>query len=265
MLTDPDHGTKYPTSDGKPMAETDVHRDQIIALILTLQDHFQGRPDVYVTGNLLMFYEQGNGRRHLSPDVMVVFGVDKKQRDNYKLWEEKAPDAVFEITSKSTRDEDMGRKMELYARHGVREYYVFDPMREYIPAGLRSYRLEGGQYVPVVGEEIRSEVLGLTLRIVDGVLRLYDPQSGVVLMVHEELVEKWRTAEARAEAAEVTAEAAVAHVEAERQRADAERQRADAERQRADAERQRADAERERADAALRELQEIRRKLREEP
>ncbi|MHB2016587.1 MAG: Uma2 family endonuclease [Candidatus Xenobia bacterium] len=207
MLTD-QHGMEYPTSDGKPMAETDVHRDQIIALILSLQDRYKERPDVYVTGNLLMLYEPLDGRQHLSPDVMVVFGVDKKQRENYKLWEEKPPDAVFEITSRSTRREDTGRKMERYAQEGVREYFVFDPLREYIPSGLRAYRLEAGRYIPVVGEPIRSEVLGLELRIVDGVLRLYDPDSGELLTVHAELLEKWRAAEARAEVAEARAEAA---------------------------------------------------------
>lgn len=44
----------YPTSDGKPMAETDVHRQDMIDLIETLQDHFADDPDVYVTGNLLL-------------------------------------------------------------------------------------------------------------------------------------------------------------------------------------------------------------------
>src|SRR5947209_8945715 len=59
----------YPTSDGRPMAETDQHRDLMVDLIQTLRAWYAGNRSVYVSGNLLMFFEQGNRRRHISPDV----------------------------------------------------------------------------------------------------------------------------------------------------------------------------------------------------
>jgi len=62
----------YPTSDGKPLAETDWHRDLMIALIQTLKLWYATRRRVYVSGNLLLFYEEGNRRRHVAPDVFVV-------------------------------------------------------------------------------------------------------------------------------------------------------------------------------------------------
>ena len=77
----------YPTSDGKPMAETDWHRDLMVALIQTLTAFFTEQPRVYVSGNLLVCYDQRDGRRHVSPDVFVVRGVAKHQRPNYLLWE----------------------------------------------------------------------------------------------------------------------------------------------------------------------------------
>src|SRR5437764_10284646 len=61
----------YPTSDGKPMGETDWHRKLMNLLIEMLEDFFASQR-VYVSGNLLLFYEQGNRRRHVSPDVFVV-------------------------------------------------------------------------------------------------------------------------------------------------------------------------------------------------
>src|SRR6184192_2667660 len=76
----------YPTSDGKPMAETDYHRVLMIELIHTLDEFFAPVPDVYVSGNLLVFYEKGNKRRHVSPDVFVVHGVEKAYRPNYLMW-----------------------------------------------------------------------------------------------------------------------------------------------------------------------------------
>src|SRR4051812_35406145 len=105
----------YPTSDGKPLAETDFHRDLMLELIETLRRWFIDEPNTYVSGNLLLFYEEGNRRRHLAPDVFVIFGVGKHQRDNYLLWEEgHSPALVIELTSKTTTAEDTQTKMELY-------------------------------------------------------------------------------------------------------------------------------------------------------
>ena len=62
---------KYPTRDGKPMAETELHMEDMIDTIQVLRDHFADRPNVYVWGNLLLYYEEGNPRKHVSPDVLV--------------------------------------------------------------------------------------------------------------------------------------------------------------------------------------------------
>jgi hypothetical protein len=69
--TVPVYRDDYPTSDGKPMAETDRHRDLMQDLIQTLQEFFASSPRVYVSGNLLLFYERGNRRRYVSPDVLA--------------------------------------------------------------------------------------------------------------------------------------------------------------------------------------------------
>src|SRR5262249_32476039 len=93
-------GNGYPTTDGKPMAETDRHRELMFDLIKVLEFFYALVPDVYVSGNLLLFYERGNKRRHVSPDVFVSKKVPKGERLNYLLWEEgKGPDLVIELTS----------------------------------------------------------------------------------------------------------------------------------------------------------------------
>jgi Uma2 family endonuclease len=105
----------YPTSDGRPIAETDWHRILMNALIDTLWAFFLSAPRVYVSGNLLVFFEPGNRRRHVAPDVFVVRGVPKRRRPNYLIWRErKAPQFVIELTSSSTRREDVEHKFELY-------------------------------------------------------------------------------------------------------------------------------------------------------
>ncbi len=188
----------YPTSDGKPMAETDWHRDLMMALIQTLGAYYADDPMVYVSGNLLVFYEPGNRRRHLSPDVFVVRGVEKRQRPNYLIWEErKGPEVVIELTSSSTREEDLEDKYELYQDNlRVPEYFLFDPLGDYMRPQLQGYRLFRGRYRPVAAIENRlpSKVLGLHLEADGRDLRLYEPASKQWLLTPQE-----RAAQAEAE------------------------------------------------------------------
>jgi Uma2 family endonuclease len=119
---------EYPESDGQPMAETDLHRDEMIELILALTRRYQDVPDVYVSGNLFLYYVQGDPRAVVAPDVFLVRGVPKRKRRIYKLWEEgRVPSLVIELTSDNTQDEDIDRKKSLYQRLGVEEYFLHDP------------------------------------------------------------------------------------------------------------------------------------------
>ena len=112
------HRVDYPTRDGRPMGETDLHRNDMFDLIETLKLFYEGER-VYVSGNILLFYERGNRRRHVSPDVLVVKGLEHRERDNFLLWEEgKPPNIVIEVTSASTREEDL-KNLPLEGEFGV--------------------------------------------------------------------------------------------------------------------------------------------------
>jgi Uma2 family endonuclease len=194
---------EYPTSDGKPMAETDFHRDLMLALIETLKAHFAAKPKVYVSGNLLIYYELGNKRKHVSPDVFVVPGVPKKDRLYFLTWEEgKNPAFVIEITSSSTKREDKGKKFALYRDVlKVKEYFLFDPFGEYLKPQLSGYSLRNDEYVAIKLTEGRmaSQVIGLHLEPAGTELRLYDPVSGHRLPTP---LERAAAAEQRAELAD---------------------------------------------------------------
>jgi len=170
----------YPESDGKPMAETDVHREQMNYLIETLKVHFQSRTDVYVSGNIMFYYEEGNPRKVFSPDVLVCFGVSGEDRRTYKLWEEKQfPQVVFEISSRGTWGDDLNRKWFLFQQFGVKEYYIFDPEYDYLPEPLIAYRLKRGELkqVPIKNSRIFSEEIGLEIVDTGKGLRLYNPET----------------------------------------------------------------------------------------
>ena len=84
---------------------------QIMDLIQTLRHYFAADPMVYTWGDMLMYYEEGNPRVSVAPDVFLVKGIQNEVRRIYKVWEEgKAPDLVVEVSSKSTWAEDAGRK-----------------------------------------------------------------------------------------------------------------------------------------------------------
>ncbi len=170
--------TDYPTSDGKPMAESEIHADVMTELIATLRGYYADREDVCVSGNLLVYCEQGNAKKVLAPDCFVAFGVPKRQRDLYKVWDEgQFPSVVFEITSKSTQNEDKSEKFAIYRdRWGVKEYFQFDPRGEYLSPPLQGYRLEGGQFVPMEmsGGFIFSDILGVMMQSAGASLMLFE-------------------------------------------------------------------------------------------
>ncbi len=196
-------GNGYPTTDGKPMAETDLHRDLMLLLIEMLREYYRAATSVYVSGNLLIFYEQSNRRRHVSPDVFVVRGVPKNSRLNYLVWEErKGPEVVIELTSSSTRNEDVRTKFALYRDTlRVKEYFLFDPLGDYLSPALQGYRLRQGEYRPIrrVNGRLPSQVLRLHLDPVGQMLRLFDPATGQWLPTPRERIEQAELARTAAE------------------------------------------------------------------
>ncbi|MDM8523863.1 Uma2 family endonuclease, partial [Desulfococcaceae bacterium HSG8] len=207
---EPEEAIFYPDTDGKPMAESDFQRNPLVYCVEALKEQFSTDPDVYVSGNLLIYYEQGNPLKSVAPDVFVVFGVPGYDRSSYKIWEEgKFPDAVIKIISKSTWKKDPDN-VSLYRRLGVKEYFLFDPTGRYIDPALRGYRLDKrGTYrqirvVNLPGGILKSGSLrlGLELRVESGRLRLYDPKRGEYLFNLGEEKQGRLQAEARAERAE---------------------------------------------------------------
>jgi Uma2 family endonuclease len=190
---------EYPETDGEPMAETDLHRQLMTDLIAALEGFFQSRPDVYVSGNLLLYYVKGNPSKRVAPDVFVVRGVKKGPRRIYKLWEEgRAPAIVIELSSRKTWREDLYTKLRLYEQLGVAEYFIFDPEYDYLPEPLLGWQLKDGEYVPLEVKEgrVRSKALRLDLVDTGETLRLCDPQTEQYLPIPAEEIEARLRAEA---------------------------------------------------------------------
>ncbi len=216
----------YPDTDGKPMAASDLHRDILNCTIDTLRAHYAQQPDVYVSGDLLMYYVEGDPHQVVAPDVLVSFGLDKKRRNTYLVWVEgKLPDFVMELSSKTTYDEDLGKKMDLYASLRIQDYFLYDAEGLFLPSQLMGWTLVDGVYVPVSEHAdggLHSDVLSLDFHVDDGGLGLYDPVAGAWLQTPTE------SAEARAEQEAARAEQEAARAEQEAARAEQEAARAEA-------------------------------------
>ena len=201
----------YPETDGKPMAASDLHLEILIWLLQTLKAHFSQMPEVYVSGDILTYYTEGDPRAVVAPDVLVAFGIGRKRRQTYKVWEEgKVPDFVMEFSSKTTYQNDLTDKMTLYAALGIPNYLLYDAEALYLPSPLMGFQLVKGVYqpgsTPGVDGGIHSDVLGLDFHIQDRRLAVYDPVSEQWLQTPaEQHAARAENAETRAENAETRA------------------------------------------------------------
>ena len=211
----------YPSSDGKPMAETELHRDALFDALLRLQEHFKDISDVCVSGNMMMYYVRGNPQKSISPDVFVTFGVGRKQRRIYRIWEEGSPPHfAVEFSSENTYRDDLRSKKTLYAEIGLTEYFLCDVERQHLPKPLMGFRLAGSAYEPIqpnADGSVTAISLGLELHLLEEGLRFYDPVTG-----------KWLRTPAEVEAAARRHAESVASQEAEARKQEAEARKQEA-------------------------------------
>ena len=175
----------YPSSDGRPMAE---NMWQAEAIMNAGGDLGSARPKALVAADILVYPEKGNRRNNIAPDVLVALGLGTHKRSSYFVWEEgKPPDWVLEVASPSTKKKDLDDKRRKYAEMGVPEYWMFDAKGDVYPPGtprLQGLKLVDGEYRPlksrlVDGKRmIRSEVLGLDVRVDGELLRFRDVATG---------------------------------------------------------------------------------------
>jgi Uma2 family endonuclease len=181
----------YPSSDGKPVAETYDHLYAILTTLEVLRMYLKGT-QATVLANQFLYYVQEFPKLRVAPDVMVIYDVEPGGRDNYKVWQEKqVPKVVFEMTSKGTQAEDKENKKSLYEGIGVQEYWLFDPKGEWIEQKLQGYKLRPDGYELIT--DSCSEVLKLRLVVEDKLIGFYRLDNGEKLLVADELVEALRS------------------------------------------------------------------------
>ncbi|MBW4508419.1 MAG: Uma2 family endonuclease [Scytonematopsis contorta HA4267-MV1] len=206
----------YPESDGQPMADNTKQYTWIVTIKENLEILFKSRDDVFIAGDLFWFPVEGDPDIRQAPDVLVVFGRSKGHRGSYKQWEENniPPQVVFEILSPGNTAKEMANKFSFYQRHGVEEYYIYDPEK----ITLKGWLCSENTLNPI--KEINGWVsphLGISFQLTPETLSIYYPDGRKFLTPLEN--DDLREREHREK------EQALQELELERQRAEEERQR----------------------------------------
>jgi len=224
----------YPDTDGMPMAENTLQFQWIVTIKGGLDHLFADNPGVFVAGDLFWYPVEGHPEIRMAPDALVVFGRPKGHRLSYMQWEEDgiSPQVVFEVLSPGNRFGEMLRKFEFYQRHGVEEYYIYnpDPQRLDLSGFLR--RDDNLVEIPSMNGHV-SPRLNVSFEMAGQGLRIIRP-DGQPFLTYEEVAE----------------------------REERHRHRAEQEFNRAEQERLRAEHERLRAEQAVAEVEQLRRRLR---
>ena len=227
----------YPESDGLPLADNTTQ----FRLITTIHGGLDVLlSDTFVAADLLWYPVEGDPNTSAAPDVMVAFGRPKGERRSYKQWEEDdvAPQVVFEIASPSNSLKELeDKKFKFYRKHGVEEYYLFDPDRQTLKGWLRDAdRSDEGS---LDGDDLDEESLRpiaemngwvsprleVRFEVEDGELQLYRP-DGEPFATYAQVVEQRQQERERAESERIRADRAEERADRAIEQAELERTQA---------------------------------------
>ena len=163
----PGDQTRYEIIDGELFempSPTSVHALAIAALVRLLMPVLDRLGGLWLTAPLDVFFA---GADPVQPDLLVLLPGSRARVVRRGV--EGPPDLLIEVLSPSNRAHDQVRKRQLYARGGVREYWIVDPEQRMIEVmdgrGVTVHRLEAGSE-PV----LRSPLLGELAVALDDVL-----------------------------------------------------------------------------------------------
>ena len=192
----------YPDSDGLPIANNTDQFRWILVIEQNLEWMYADDENVFVAGDLFWYPIEGRSNIVNAPDVMVAFGIPKGRRSSYQQWNESgiAPQVVFEILSPSNTQDEMEKKLLFYDRHGVEEYYIYNPTNNQLRGWLRG---QDGLDAIALMANYMSPRLGIRFDLSGDQLQIYRP-DGTRFFSYVEICQLLEEAQQRAELAETT-------------------------------------------------------------
>lgn len=162
-----------------------------------------------------------------SSDIAVIFGVREKRdprRRSFRCKREGTrPSLIIELVSSvdsGTRNNDYEKKVAIYQRVGIPEYFILDPPSEVTDERLwlTGYRLDAAGRYQEVTPDPRGCLYSVTTNLLFGVAEdgasplVIDVATGRTIPTSSQLDEAREAAEAKARTAEARAQAAEAEL-----------------------------------------------------
>lgn len=136
-------------------APSEQHQDVVLSTAIFLRQNVRdGKVKIAPTDVYL------DAHNVVQPDVFWAGGASSAcQLDEHLKWQG-PPDLVVEVISPASDKRDRGTKFDLYQQHGVREYWLIEPIRQYLEVHVHAG--ESFERVGVFDVDARftSQVLG---------------------------------------------------------------------------------------------------------
>ena len=125
-------GERWELVEGRAYAltpsPTEKHQDASAELTAILREYFKGKPCRAFAAPFDVRLPEASEKDEsietvVQPDLLVVCDPAKLDGKGVRG----APDLTIEILSESTAARDLGEKLQLYEKHGVRCYIIADP------------------------------------------------------------------------------------------------------------------------------------------
>ena len=164
LLAMPDDGRRYEIHGGElVVVPAPILRHQFAAgeLVTMLNDYRRRSGGLALSAPFDVVFDEHDV---LQPDV-VFFRAERLRLLDPDSPARAAPDLVVEVLSPSTAQLDRGRKMRIFARYAVPEYWIVDPVRQRIEVHVleRDVAEAAGAYrraqIAAPGDTVRSVAL----------------------------------------------------------------------------------------------------------
>lgn len=206
--------------EGDKVTQTDFHVSLLFSVLGRLRRWLEPTPGVGVFADIL-FDWQRRGLKPSGPDVAVVRGLPAPRAEiseqiggtfDTAVWGVR-PELVIEVVSPEhgrLRQKDLEKNVDVYARAGVEEYLIFNPVRigAQVPLQLLGYHLAGGRRYsripPLPQGRVLSRTTGLSFWSDPDARRIeiFDQATGARLLTDDEEKARADAEKARADAAE---------------------------------------------------------------
>ena len=157
---------EYINSEIHMMGSTSiVHQDVVLNIAFEFKKYFQGKKcKPYVAPLDVTFIDERSNKCVVQPDIFVVCDTENIKNNQY----EGIPTLIVEVVSPSNSSHDYITKLDLYAKAGVEEYWIINPMNKnaicYTFKNNMPHKVDGYHHFETIRSEVFQE-LSISIKV----------------------------------------------------------------------------------------------------